>query len=165
MKTINKISKMAGGPAAKKAKSPRCGLCGKTKNLIKTDCCGQWICDDEHKYVAFSYARNSCSRNHRRYTLCGYHSANEHTGGWKECPACRNGFKTEMYVWYGTNEYNFEKLENPPSYEPTRCNRCKKVIVLAEEGYSTKGDEYMCEKCTAAEFKEFKRRKKNPTKR
>jgi hypothetical protein len=20
----------------------------------------------------FSYARNSCSRNHRRYTLCGY---------------------------------------------------------------------------------------------
>ena len=73
---------------------------------------------------------------------------------------CRDSFKTEMYVWYGTNEYNFEKLENPPSYEPTRCTRCNKVIVLGEEGYSTKGDEYMCEKCTAAEFEEFRRRTK-----
>ena len=158
MKTIKKISKEAGGPVAKKAKSPRCGLCGKRKNLIKTDCCGQWICDDEHKYVAFSYARNSCNRNHRRYTLCGYHFANEHTGDWKECPSCLNSFKTEMYVWYGTNEYNFEKLENPPSFEPTICNRCNKVIVLSEEGYSTKGDEYLCEKCTDTKYKEFKRR-------
>lgn len=51
----------------------RCGLCGKTKNLTKTECCGSWICDDEHEYVMFSSDRNSCSRNHRRYTLCGYH--------------------------------------------------------------------------------------------
>ena len=50
---------------------PRCGLCGKTRKLTKTECCGQWICDDEEKYVIFSYARNSCSRNHQRYTLCG----------------------------------------------------------------------------------------------
>lgn len=160
MKKIKKISKKADGPPAKKAKATRCGLCGKTKNLIKTDCCGQWICDDEHEYVAFSHARNSCRRNHRRFTLCGHHFANDHGGGWKECPACRKSFKTEMYVWYGTNEYNFEKLENPPSYEPTRCNICKKVIVLAEEGYSTKGDEYMCEKCTDAKFEEFQRRTK-----
>ena len=164
MKTIKKISKKADGPVAKKAKAPICGLCGKTKNLIKTDCCGQWICDDEHEYVAFSHARNSCRRNHRRFTLCGHHFANEHTGDWKECPACRNSFKTEMYVWYGTNEYNFEKLENPPYYEPTRCNSCNKVIVLAEEGYSTKGDEYMCEKCTDAKFAEFRSRTKKPPK-
>jgi len=24
-----------------------------------------------------------------------------------------------MYVWYGTNDYNFVVLENPPHYEPT----------------------------------------------
>ena len=58
---------------------PRCGLCGKTKNLTKMECCGNWICDDEHKYVMFSYARNSCHRNHLRYTLCGYHSYLSHS--------------------------------------------------------------------------------------
>ncbi len=31
----------------------------------------------------------------------------------------RESFETEMYVYYGTNEYNFEVLENPPEYEPT----------------------------------------------
>ena len=41
--------------------SPRCGLCGKSGKLIKTECCGQWICDDEDKYVLFSYARNGDS--------------------------------------------------------------------------------------------------------
>ncbi len=55
------------------AEKPRCGLCGKTKKLTKTECCGHWICDDEDQYALFSYERNSCHRNHRRYTLCGYH--------------------------------------------------------------------------------------------
>jgi hypothetical protein len=27
-----------------------------------------------------------------------------------------------VYLWYGTNEYNFEKLPNPPAYEPTKCS-------------------------------------------
>src|SRR3990172_3143759 len=94
-------------------KRPKCGLCGKTKKLTKTECCGQWICDDEDKYVIFSYARNSCYRNHRRYTLCAHHHAEEHGDDWKDCPECRNGFETEIYVYYGTNEFNFQKLENP----------------------------------------------------
>ncbi len=59
-----------------------CGLCGKTDNLVRTECCGGWVCDDEIEYVPFSYARNSCSRNHRRYTLCGHHRAEEHQGDW-----------------------------------------------------------------------------------
>ncbi len=69
--------------ADKKAESickPRCGLCGKATNLTKTECCGNWICDDEDQYVMFSYARNSCLRNHRRYTLCGYHHTEGHEG-------------------------------------------------------------------------------------
>jgi hypothetical protein len=131
---------------------PRCGLCGKTANLTKTPCCGQWICDDEDQYVPFSYARNSCHRNHSRFTLCSHHHAEEHGGRWQECPKCREAFKTEMYVWYGTNEYNFEKLENPPEYEPTLCSRCGRVINLGEDGYTTKGEDYWCEKCAAIEM-------------
>jgi len=63
----------------------RCGLCGKTGRLTRTECCGKWICDDADEYVMFSYARNSCYRNHDRFTLCGYHHTEGHAGDWKEC--------------------------------------------------------------------------------
>ena len=138
----------------KQKAGPRCGLCGKTKNLTKTECCGNWICDDEQNYVLFSYARNSCSRNHRRYTLCGYHHMEGHEGDWKDCPECRKAFETEMYVWYGTNEYNFEKLPNPPEYEPTKCSDCGRVIRLGEDGYSMQGDDYWCDRCSARRMRE-----------
>jgi hypothetical protein len=128
---------------------PACGLCGNTKNLTKTKCCGNWICDDEHKYVLFSYARNSCHRNHQRFTLCGYHFTEGHAGRWQDCPKCREDIETEMYVWYGTNEYNFEKLKDPPRFEPTKCHECGRVIVLSEGGYSSRGGEYFCGRCTA----------------
>jgi hypothetical protein len=132
---------------------PRCGLCGKTRKLTKTDCCGQWICDDEDRYVLFSYAHTSCHRNHDRYTLCSHHHNEEHPGKWQDCQKCREDFETEMYVWYGTNEYNFEKLPNPPSYKPTRCIKCKKVIRLGEDGYTIiKRGEYLCMDCSDLKF-------------
>lgn len=131
-----------------RATSRRCGLCGKTSNLTKTECCDQWICDDEGNYRMFSFSRNSCSRNHRRYTLCGYHFNEEHAGDWRECPKCRDAFETEMYVYYGTNEYNFVKLENPPSFEPTLCASCSTSIDLGEGGYSRKAGEYYCLSCS-----------------
>jgi hypothetical protein len=121
----------------------------KEKNLTKTDCCGQWICDDEDTYVLFSYARNSCSRNHRRFTLCAHHYAEGHTGDWQTCSACKNDFGTEMYVYYGTNEYNFEKLKNPLKFKPTRCAKCKKIIRLGEDGYSMQGGNYYCMECSS----------------
>lgn len=139
-------------PAQPATSRPKCGLCGKTGKLIRTECCGHWICDDEDKYVIFSYARNSCHRNHSRFTLCGYHHTESHKGDWRNCEECKEGFETEMYVWYGTNEYNFVKLENPPKYEPTRCATCDRIINLGEESYSTQGGSYFCEQCTAAEF-------------
>ena len=142
---------------SKTSTAPRCGLCGKKGKLTKTECCGNWICDDEDKYVIFSYARNSCRRNHRRFTLCGYHHAEGHPGNWKDCRRCRGDFETEIYVYYGTNEYNFEKLENPPKYEPTKCSKCGAVIVLSEGGYSTKGDEYRCGKCWDKEMRKIHR--------
>lgn len=127
----------------------RCGLCGKTQNLRKTECCGNWICDDEHKYRLFSYARNSCSRNHDRYTLCALHFTEGHSGRWQECKKCRKNLETEMYVWYGTNEHNFEKLENPPEFEPTLCHECQRRINLGEGGYMFSGGHYFCSRCSA----------------
>lgn len=131
---------------------PRCGLCGNTTNLTKTPCCGQWICDDEDEYVLFSYAHNSCFRNHQRYTLCGHHFNEGHSGRWQDCGKCRENFETELYVYYGTNEYNFEKLENPPSFEPKKCANCGNKIDLGHEGYSIRGKEYWCEKCSNENF-------------
>jgi hypothetical protein len=132
-----------------------CGLCGATDNLTKTECCGQWICDDEDQYVLFSYARNSCSRNHRRFTLCGHHCTEGHEGRWQDCSKCRDEIETEMYVYYGTNEYNFEKLPNPPAFEPTCCSQCGKAIDLGGGGYSRSGKGYTCMDCLSPELKAF----------
>ncbi|MDD5464297.1 MAG: hypothetical protein PHP62_04050 [Candidatus Moranbacteria bacterium] len=133
---------------SEKSIKPRCGLCGKGgKNLVKTDCCDNWICNDEDKYVIFSYARNSCSRNHDRFTLCAYHKIEGHKGNWKTCKKCIDSFEPEIAAWYGTNEYNFEKMENPPSFEPTLCSKCKSVIVLSEGGYSSLCGVNYCENC------------------
>ena len=132
-----------------------CGLCGATDNLTKTECCDQWICDDEDQYVLFSYARNSCSRNHRRFTLCGHHCTEGHEGRWQDCTKCRDEFETEMYAYYGTNEYNFEKLPNPPAFEPTCCSQCGKAIDLGGGGYSQSGKGYTCMDCLSPELKAF----------
>ncbi len=136
-------------PAAPK---PRCGLCGKTRKLIRTECCGNWICDDEGKYVVFSYARNSCSRNHRRYTLCGFHHTEGHQGDWKTCKKCRTQIEPEMVSWYGTNEYNFEKLPDPPAFEPKKCSKCGAIIVKANGGFSYGRDGYKCGACLDGPF-------------
>ncbi|KPJ78218.1 MAG: hypothetical protein AMK72_10250 [Planctomycetes bacterium SM23_25] len=150
MSPRNKRQKAKGRQRRKSVSStpPRCGLCGKTGRLTRTECCGQWICDDADQYVLFSYARNSCYRNHDRYTLCSFHFNEGHAGRWQDCQECRDEFETEMYVWFGTNEYNFEKLKDPPSYEPTRCSKCGAVIVLSNGGYVQKGGEYFCGRCS-----------------
>jgi hypothetical protein len=132
-----------------------CGLCGATDKLTKTVCCGQWICDDEDQYVLFSYARNSCSRNHRRFTLCGHHSTEGHAGRWQDCSKCREDIETEMYVYYGTNEYNFEKLADPPAFEPTRCCKCGRVIDLNMGGCSRSVAGYTCFDCLSPEIKAY----------
>ena len=139
-------------PRTKRAPTKRCGLCGKTRNLIKTDCCDNWICDDEHKYVMFSFGRNSCSRNHRRQTLCAFHHNEGHTGNWWECDECRKSFSTAEYVLYGTNEYNFRKLDNPPAFDPITCAKCSKVINLGSDGFSLSGGKYFCEGCSSLPF-------------
>src|SRR6266508_5426345 len=107
-----------------------CGVCGEaTKELTRTECCDNLICDDLKEYVAFSYARNSCSRNHDNQTLCAFHHREEHARDWKACSKCRAEFEPEMYAWYATNPFNFEKLKDPPAFAPTLCDGCGKRIV------------------------------------
>jgi len=155
-KAAGKRRAVARAAKAQKRAARSCGLCGKsTKALTRTECCGQWICDDEHEYVLFSYAHNSCHRNHSRYTLCAWHYNEGHKGAWQECQECLEGVETEMYVWYGTNEYNFVKLENPPAYKPTKCAKCKRVIKLGEDGYSMKGGKYYCYECSGFDLSQF----------
>jgi hypothetical protein len=104
-------------------KKQACGLCGKTKDLTKTLCCDNWICDDTHKYVLFSYATNSCYRNHDRYTLCSYHHHESHPGTWKDCKKCKDEIQPENYLYFATNDFNFEKLANLPKII-IKCVNC-----------------------------------------
>src|SRR3989338_9588865 len=69
-----------------------CGLCGKRGKLVTTECCDNLICDDNENYVMFSYARNSCWRNHDRYTLCAFHTHEGHKGDLQKCKKCKDGF-------------------------------------------------------------------------
>ena len=125
-----------------------CGICGsEKKKLIKTQCCNNWICDDYNNYELFSYKRNSCYRNHDRYTLCSSHYHEEHKGSWQDCRKCRENFEPEMLAWYGTNEYNFEKLKDVPLFKPKRCEICGKGIFISQESYTAFGDKVWCVKC------------------
>jgi hypothetical protein len=127
---------------------PKCGLCWKTENLVKTDCCDSWVCDEAHKHVEIPDEPDSCFGKHDHYTLCSYHFTNRHKGDWKTCASCRKSFGTEIYVWYGTNGYNFSKLENPPEYEPTKCLDCGCLIVLSTDNYTRGVDGYRCCDCS-----------------
>jgi len=84
--------------------------------------------------------------------MCSYHFHEKHEGDWRECEKCRNGFDTELYVHFSTNEYNFVKLENPPAFEPTRCKGCGCVIDLGHDGYTMTGDDYLCTSCYKISF-------------
>lgn len=126
---------------------PGCGLCGNTEQLTKTPCCNHWICDDLEQYELFSFANTSCYRNHERYTLCSYHYCEDHEGNWQDCQDCREEFDTEIYVYQGTNEFNFEVLKNPPAYEPTHCKGCNRIIHLGDGGYTLASGNYFCMKC------------------
>lgn len=131
-------------------KRPPCGLCGRMKKpRYKTECCGNWVCGNEKEYIMFSYSRDICSRNHRRFTLCGYHQTEDHKNDWKTCGKCLEDFEheLEMYVWYSMNEYNFEKLPNPPTFKPTHCSKCRKRIILPDGGYSVLCGVYRCDNC------------------
>ena len=132
----------------------KCGLCGSTnKKIIKTSCCNNWICDDESDYVIFSYARNSCYRNHNRYTLCSYHFIEEHDGDWLDCKKCKDSFDLPDYVDMGTNEHNFKVLKNPEKITVTCVNCGFTANTVSAFAYQTPKGHYCPRKeCQEAVF-------------
>lgn len=125
----------------------KCGLCGNRDNLIKTECCNNWICNDEDQYVPFSFDNNSCYRNHDRHTICGIHYNEEHSGKWQDCQECKDMYEVEMYVYFATSNYNFAPLEDPPTYDPIKCYKCSKIIKLGFEDCSRTNKGYICAEC------------------
>lgn len=133
------------------AKQKKCELCGRAQNLLKTRCCKSWVCDDYEDYKTFPLKKKSCLINHGRFTICGYHYYNSHQGHWQVCETCKKCLETEIYVWYGTNQFNFEKLKNIPVYTSKACFKCKRVIHLAVEPYTVLNEKYTCFHCLALE--------------
>lgn len=88
-------------------KRKACGLCGKAGGkLRKTECCDNWVCNDYHKYRLFSYALNSCSRNHDRYSACSYHFIESHPGEWQDCIQCKENVVNDDFP---INEAYYER--------------------------------------------------------
>ncbi|QRV85776.1 MYND Zn-finger protein [Ceratobasidium sp. AG-Ba] len=130
-----------------------CGLCGKSDiPLKKTDCCNRTVCDDYHNYQLFSYSKDSCARNHDRYTRCCYHYNEQHGGDAYSCAQCSSSHEAETETWYMTNHFNFqEDIEraNPPSFVPTKCSKCGREMKLNVEGYTHGPNGKECQRCMA----------------
>ncbi|KAF9476772.1 hypothetical protein BDN70DRAFT_151422 [Pholiota conissans] len=127
-----------------------CGLCGKTKGPLRvTECCKKTVCDDYENYVMFTYARNSCSRNHDRYTTCSQHHQEGHRTDWKSCIKCDDGFEAELRAWYATNSYNFigDIHPNPPTFSPKSCNECGRVVKQGAEPNAWLPGGILCKSC------------------
>ena len=116
---------------------PKCGMCGhkwsRTISLCKTDCCDEWICQDEVVYELGSYKLNSCSRNHSRYSMCHNHFKERHSGRWQDCRGCHYEPKSkEQKEWISfTNKY-FNNLARMGEQEQKK--NLKQSVAMACEG-------------------------------
>ena len=124
----------------------KCGLCGNRKNLVRTKCCNNWVCNDQDKYCLLS-DNKSCHGNHIRNTICGIHYNEEHSGKWQDCVECKKIYAVEMYVYLATSDYNFDPLKKPPSYPPIYCYKCSTQIKLGFDDCHRTNRGYICSKC------------------
>lgn len=85
-----------------------CGAGANEVNLGYTECCNAVACDNEHEYEMMSYSRDHCIRSHSRYTTCGSHFGEGHSGDWRECHDCSHLLSpaTGARSWYSTNGFN-----------------------------------------------------------
>lgn len=120
------------------AQGTYCGLCGKTSNLTRTECCNRPICNDTLSYDD----RASCYRNHHGYSLCYFHHSDRHEGtnDWRECNTCMtHAYCTERTVAFGSSRSNFAEQRDrwdPPAFEPVRCCQCNKTIKVNVDTHS-----------------------------
>ena len=133
---------------------------------MRTECCNKLICDDEDSYVLFSYSREHCSRNHRRYSNCAYHYGEGHEGKWQECERCKEDLTSCLsdgsvnYDWavragnHPDHPYRFNFSEDALQFDWEKevkypsCSSCGKDIDTWMDGYTIKpGGAHLCASC------------------
>lgn len=143
-------------PAQQRQVRRMCGLCRARKPPFKyTECCRRVVCADEGNYVLMSYGRNSCSRNHNRYTNCSNHNQAGHAGRWQDCAACKNGYDEYDWWTFGSNPpdlaacCNFpdDVLQGPRPSLPL-CSGCRRPVDTATEAHSFGATGLCCMACT-----------------
>jgi hypothetical protein len=86
------------------------------------------------------------------YTVCSLHKIQGHeTSDWRECRECREHFADlEMYVGMGTSATNFaeDQWDEAPTFEPTFCKECKRMMNLNVEVHTSFSDEARSKVCT-----------------
>eukprot|EP01133_Synstelium_polycarpum_P012996 gene12996-15287_t len=154
-----------------KSSEKKCHICGQQPSrnlkLTRTECCGNWVCDNEDQYQLFSGSRDFCGRSHAKYTICGTksHTARKHQSpDWRTCQQCKveppeKGMLAGLFggppskessLYFGTNGYNFMPMLNVPYNRVTvDCGRCKRAFLSYIEGSSlTMGDNtIICPEC------------------
>lgn len=80
---------------AKRISGEHCRFCGDDRSpLVKTRCCGQWICCD----TAFiSNGGGYCQHEHEAYSICHFHYNEKHQGEWQACKECRDFFGKDEF--------------------------------------------------------------------
>jgi len=132
-----------------------CGLCGKQGPLTRTECCNRAICDDSGDTFLYVPSRPECAYMHDRYTVCSTHHHERHDDStdWRECRQCRVYFADmEGLVGMGTSSFNFseDQWDGAPSFDPTYCSKCERLIKLNSEAYTTLPDgksSKVCQRC------------------
>ena len=84
---------------AKKIQGEHCRFCGQESvPLLKTPCCGHWICCDT-KFLSIS-GGGYCEYQHERFSLCYSHYIEGHQCSWQECEICKKFWSPEEYKEY-----------------------------------------------------------------
>jgi len=140
-------------------REPLCGMCGRDNKralndtdffLTITECCGRWICDDEHTYCDRYYERRSgrssyftCMRSHTRYSPCFFHFNEGHAGdNWKKCKEC---LEESQFNLKGENEGDMRKNQPKAQFDCKICGQqYSSMDKMHSKGIENKEMVYFC---------------------
>lgn len=137
MKNVAKKPATKGPSKSRAPRGTKCGICGENKpsvSLVKTKCCDKWIHNDLTKYRPFSFY-SSCYRNHERYTMCGFHYTESHSGKWKKCSECTKDMSCheEMFDFPDTDDEIEANTSKKAASKPKPSPKPKAVSKKAEK--------------------------------